>query len=117
LNFAGLYSLIAIYTRQKIEIWLNHEQKSWENLSAFAREVRAKGWTEFLNTVLLLQGFHSSFYALPLATQQYIKGIKGAAFPDARLLGPNNIIAHIPIWSNWLWAKTHSRFNKLLICK
>ena len=27
-------------------------------------------------------------YALPLATQQYIKG---AAFPDARLLGPNNI--------------------------
>ena len=23
----------------------------------------------------------------------------------------------IPIWSNWLWAKTHSRFNKLLICK
>ena len=29
-----------------------------------------------------------SLYALPLATQQYIKG---AAFPDARLLGPNNI--------------------------
>ena len=27
-------------------------------------------------------------YALPLGTQQYIKG---AAFPDARLLGPNNI--------------------------
>ena len=30
-------------------------------------------------------------YALPLATQQYINGMKGAAFPDARLLGPNNI--------------------------
>ena len=30
----------------------------------------------------------STFYALPLATQQYIKG---AAFPAARLLGPNNI--------------------------
>ena len=28
---------------------------------------------------------------LPLATQQYIKGIKDAAFPDACLLGPNNI--------------------------
>ena len=28
------------------------------------------------------------FYALPLATQQYVKG---AAFPAARLLGPNNI--------------------------
>ena len=29
-----------------------------------------------------------NIYALPLATQQYIKG---AAFPAARLLGPNNI--------------------------
>ena len=27
-------------------------------------------------------------YAFPLATQQYING---AAFPEARLLGPNNI--------------------------
>ena len=34
---------------------------------------------------------HKLFYALPLATQQYIMGIKGAAFPDSRLPGPNNI--------------------------
>ena len=34
------------------------------------------------------QCLQNVIYALPLATQQYIKG---AAFPAARLLGPNNI--------------------------
>ena len=37
---------------------------------------------------MALLGQGNIIYALPLATQQYIKG---AAFPAARLLGPNNI--------------------------
>ena len=38
----------------------------------------------------------------PGHSETYKKG--GAALPDACLLGPNNIIKHIPLWSNWLWA-------------
>ena len=57
-------------------------------------------------------------YALPLATQQYIKGINGAAFPDARLLRPNNInntYSHFGVIG--YGQKPIAAFNKLLLCK
>ena len=43
--------------------------------------------------------------------------IKGAAFSVARLLGPTTITKPILVWSNWLWTRTHGRFNQLSICQ
>ena len=51
----------------------------------------------------------------PLATQSYIKGV--LLYPMLVYWDQTTLRKQIPIWSNWLWAKTHSRFNKLLICK
>ena len=55
------------------------------------------------------------FYALPPWLLNHIKGV--LLYPMLVYWDQTTLRKQIPIWSNWLWAKTHSRFNKLLICK
>ena len=57
------------------------------------------------------------YFDLCLPPGYSINYIKGAAFSVARLLGPTTITKQILVWSNWLWTRTHSRFNQLSICQ